>query len=109
MSARLVSPGAAPVRSTLAVDAELHTLIVQFVTVARQRVELIGTALRAGRLGEVQRLAHQLKGSAGAYGFPELSAAAAAVEAAARQPAPNGEPLDQPFEHLRDCAARLGS
>lgn len=45
-------------------------------------LETAASALRVGRAGadeEVRRLAHQLKGSGGSYGFPEVSDAAAAV------------------------------
>ena len=37
-------------------------------------------ALGEGDLGALQRLAHQLKGSGGGYGFPALTKLAAAVE-----------------------------
>lgn len=48
-------------------------------------LEEAASGLRLGRAGadeSVHRLAHQLKGSGGSYGFPEVSAAAAAVLAA---------------------------
>ncbi len=42
----------------------------------------MGPAVAAGRWADVRRVAHQLRGSGGSYGFPELTRLAMAVESA---------------------------
>jgi histidine phosphotransfer protein HptB len=70
--------------SQLAGDPDLRELIEQFVTELPERLANIRMAACAGNLPEVARLAHQLKGAGGSYGFPEISEGASELERAAR-------------------------
>jgi signal transduction histidine kinase/DNA-binding NarL/FixJ family response regulator len=49
------------------------------------RLDALRSALAAGQLGEAERLAHMLKGSAGSFGYTDVTALAGGVEAAARR------------------------
>ena len=78
---------AGPVRSELAGDAAFAPLLASYVASMPAKRAALAAALAAppGEVGPLRELAHQLKGSAGGYGFPGLSAAAAAVVAACRE------------------------
>lgn len=69
-----------PLTSEFAGDAELTELVEFFVQEMDGRVRDLRTALEADDLQTLRRLAHQLKGAAGGYGFPVIGDAAATVE-----------------------------
>lgn len=63
-------------------DDRMAQLRARFVArAAEQRAQLVA-ALLAGDHDEMRRLAHGLSGSAGVFGFPEISADAQALEEA---------------------------
>jgi CheY-like chemotaxis protein/HPt (histidine-containing phosphotransfer) domain-containing protein len=68
--------------STLAADDDLEDLVRQYVRDLPDRSSAILRAVQASDVETLKVLAHQLKGSAGAYGFQVITDAAAAVEAA---------------------------
>lgn len=73
-----------PIFSSLASDADLLPLVEEFVTALETRMASLEAAFEADNLAELARLAHQLKGAGGGYGFDVISTAAAALEAAAQ-------------------------
>jgi len=73
-----------PMYSTLA-NRRLDPIIEKFVTQIPQRVTAIETAASAGDWVSLERLAHQLKGAAGSYGFGQVTPLAADLEIAARK------------------------
>ena len=73
----------APLLSRFANDPEMRELVALFVTEAPDRLREIRASWEASDLRRLRMLAHQIKGAAGGYGYPEVSAAAAALEAAA--------------------------
>jgi HPt (histidine-containing phosphotransfer) domain-containing protein len=68
--------------STLASDDDLEELVRQYALALPERSSAIMRAVQASDVETLKVLAHQLKGSAGAYGFQVITDAAAAVEAA---------------------------
>jgi HPt (histidine-containing phosphotransfer) domain-containing protein len=68
--------------STLADDRDLEEILRQYVQDLPERSSAILRAVEASDIETLKHLAHQLKGSAGAYGFPLITDAAAAVETA---------------------------
>jgi HPt (histidine-containing phosphotransfer) domain-containing protein len=72
-------------------DARMAQLRERFRTRAADDRERIAAALDAGDLREIHRLAHALSGSAGVFGFPQVSEDAAAVENAIDEARPAGE------------------
>jgi len=88
----LPSPAAAPASSQLASDGERLTsayaadpdmkeVLEEFVANLPTKVSKLADLLARQELEELRRLAHQLKGAGGGYGFPQLSERAAALEA----------------------------
>jgi signal transduction histidine kinase/CheY-like chemotaxis protein len=68
--------------STLVDDQDMEDIVRQYVRDLPQRSSAILRAFQVSDVETLKRLAHQLKGSAGTYGFPLITEAAAAVEAA---------------------------
>lgn len=61
-------------------DPEMAALADLFFGELPGRIDSMRRALAARDLGSVQFIAHQLRGAAGGYGFPEIGAAAGALE-----------------------------
>lgn len=69
-----------PLRSDLAGDPDMAELIGMFVHDLPDRVQAISAALTQGNVRDLQRLAHQLRGCGGSYGFPIIGQVAGRVE-----------------------------
>jgi HPt (histidine-containing phosphotransfer) domain-containing protein len=80
-------------------DPELAELLAQFVARLPERAQELEARLASGDRDGLRSIAHQLKGTAGAYGFARVGDAAAALEACS---AP-GASLDA----VRDAVARV--
>jgi CheY-like chemotaxis protein len=76
---RLAAP---PIFSAFSDDADMAGIVAEFVAALPQRLSAIRDGFEQGALETTWRLAHQLKGAAGGYGFPAITDAAAAVERA---------------------------
>jgi HPt (histidine-containing phosphotransfer) domain-containing protein len=95
--------------SDFAADPVVGPLVPPFLAELRDKVDGILAALDGRDLAEVSRLAHQIKGAAGAYGFPAITQAAAATEAAARgaaTSAPAAGDVRAPAQRLADLCDR---
>ncbi len=73
----------APLYEPVDESPEILELVRSFAGELPERARAIADAERRGDLAEVGRLSHQLRGSAGSYGFPSVTEAAATVEWAA--------------------------
>ena len=65
-------------------DSALAELLPQYFALCQKDLEQLKDACEFRRFGEIRVLGHNLKGSGGAYGFPELSRLGAEIEAAAK-------------------------
>ncbi|MHC4986680.1 MAG: response regulator, partial [Planctomycetota bacterium] len=70
--------------SEYANDADLAELVAGFAAGLAEKVQVMQTALSAQDFDGLSRLAHQMKGAGGSYGYPSLTEAAAELEAAAK-------------------------
>jgi signal transduction histidine kinase/CheY-like chemotaxis protein len=68
--------------STLGDDPDLQEIVRQFVRDLPDRSSAMLRAAQTSDTETLKRLAHQLKGAGGSYGFPGITEAAAAVEQA---------------------------
>lgn len=59
---------------------EWKNLQKNFLTIAQQRTSEMKEALLSGNFSLIQHYAHQLKGSASSYGFPELGEISGEIE-----------------------------
>ncbi len=74
------SDRAAPIRSSLGGDPDMLELIQLFVEEIPERVRTIQDFWQRKELVELRRVAHQMKGASGGYGFPTIGEAAARLE-----------------------------
>jgi CheY-like chemotaxis protein/HPt (histidine-containing phosphotransfer) domain-containing protein len=72
------------VRSHLAADPDLGELVEMFVQEMPDRINALETQARSRNWQQLTRIAHQLKGAAGSYGFKAITPYAARLESAAR-------------------------
>ncbi len=80
-----------PLRSTKSRDTVIGQLIDEYIAGLKPQVADILAALDAGDLAKLKLKVHQLRGSGGSYGFPEISQQAQKAELAiaAQQPIDN--------------------
>jgi len=77
-------PPVGVIASTFRGDPELLAILAAFVAALPRRLDQMRQAAATGQWDNVQRLAHQMKGVGGSYGYPCLSDAARDLESAAR-------------------------
>jgi HPt (histidine-containing phosphotransfer) domain-containing protein len=70
--------------SQYADDAGLAPIIKEFVSCLSDRTTAMRDHLSSGNFPDLERLAHQLRGAGGSYGYPTLTGLAEALEEAAR-------------------------
>ncbi|MBI3203533.1 MAG: response regulator [Myxococcales bacterium] len=92
-----------PLVSEFGDDPEMKPLVEQFVVHLPARLEELGAASRSGDREAIARIAHQLKGAAGGYGFQIVTESAARLEAAARADVPE---IAAPLEELVSLCQR---
>ncbi len=66
--------------SSLAADPDLGELVDLFVAEMPNRINAMETQAESGDWEQVRRTAHQMKGSAGSYGFDVITPSAARLE-----------------------------
>jgi len=72
--------GSDPIQSDFAGDPQMRELIDLFVSEMPTRATRLSALFEGQQIDDLQRLAHQLKGAAGGYGFGPISEAAAELE-----------------------------
>ena len=85
--------------STLASDPDLNEIVEMFVNEMPERVDKLLGELERNNLEGLQRVAHQLRGAAGSYGFHQLTPYASRVEDAVDQ--------DEPEDRIREAVDEL--
>ena len=68
-----------PVRSRYADDPTMRAIVARFASALPERSDRLRQALLKADLDALNSLAHQLKGTAGGYGFDSISSAAAEI------------------------------
>lgn len=95
-----------PIPSELAQEDESFIdLVEEFVAALPERMEKMTNAMRARDFEMLRMLAHQLKGSAGGYGYPTVTARAGELEKHARSAELDAMMAD--LETLRDMIDRV--
>ncbi len=69
-----------PLISDLASDPDMAELVEMFVADLHERIACLQKAISEQDLEQLKTLAHQLKGSAGGYGFTPITDASAELE-----------------------------
>lgn len=90
--------------SVLGDDPDLGEIVTLFVEEMPLRIRHLQAHFGCANWDELARLAHQLKGAAGSYGFDQLTPFAARLEKAVR----NGEPQASIRAVLEDLVEACG-
>jgi HPt (histidine-containing phosphotransfer) domain-containing protein len=97
-----------PIYSTLGCDPDLAELVDWFVGEVPNRLASLRQSFDAHDWSELGRLAHQIKGAAGSYGFPAVTPIAARLESAAKSAEPEDQILTA-LDELTTICCRLRS
>ncbi len=107
MPVPLVVPTKPPISSQFEHDADLADLIPMFINDLETRVQELRDAFEAEDLEEVRLVAHKVRGSAGGYGFPDLTDIAGQVEDSIRSGCGVGEVGEELGELVGLCLAAI--
>jgi HPt (histidine-containing phosphotransfer) domain-containing protein len=72
--------GSEPIQSDFEGDPQMRDLIDLFVSEMPSKASRLSDLFDGQQVDDLQRMAHQLKGAAGGYGFGSISEAAADLE-----------------------------
>lgn len=92
--------------STLAADPDLSEIVEMFVEEMPGRIRDLQQQFVTNDWDELARLAHQLKGAAGSYGFDQITPYAARLERSVRNGLPMNE-IRSAHEDLCEACARV--
>lgn len=95
-----------PLHSIYADDPEMADLLRHFASVLPERLRLLEEAMTANDIELLSRMAHQLKGASGGYGFHVIGDAAATLERLARASMPT-EALRDALDELKTLCGRV--
>ena len=87
-------------------DPDLGDIVAMFVDEIPARVSALSALLADGDWEDLRRAAHQLKGSAGSYGFEGISPLAGKVEDTIRSGEPE-EAIRAAVDELLDLCSRV--
>ena len=108
MSTPAQTPSVTPILSTYAGDPDMADLIQLFVEEIPDRVRSLQQFLEGGQLDELRRIAHQLKGASGGYGFATVGAAAGVLEhELTAKPSPDLTSITRQVQEIVDLCARV--
>jgi HPt (histidine-containing phosphotransfer) domain-containing protein len=88
-----------PLRSQYQDDPDMRDLVREFAAGLPARAAELERLFAEEQCSELARIAHQLKGAGGGYGFPLITERAAALESSLKQDA------DEP--RVKECLAQL--
>jgi HPt (histidine-containing phosphotransfer) domain-containing protein len=94
---------AEPLYSDLASDPDLGEIVEMFVEEMPDRKAALLEQFDSSNRNGLRRTAHQLKGSAGSYGFAPISASAAELEQAVTEDEPEAEIREKVYALIAMC------
>lgn len=94
--------------SPLAADPDLSDLVEQFVAEIANRISALNGFAESADWGSVSRLAHQIKGAAGSYGFHDVTSYAMKLEHSAKAGDPDNC-IREALAALAEICSRLRS
>ena len=100
-------PRPEPILSDFAGDPEMKELLAMFVSDLPAKLDAIERAWRAADVDSIRRIAHQLKGASGGYGFGTVGSAAARLEATLNTQTSDLESAQQELLSLLEICRRV--
>jgi CheY-like chemotaxis protein len=107
LKAKRQRPKADSVRPTVSADPTLRQLAREFASSVPRTVSEIATAFAARDRAQVAKLAHQMSGAGGLFGFPELCQAARQLEHAVKVGNEDDSNIDQRVRALAELSRRI--
>ena len=95
----------APIYSAIGADPDFADLVDWYVAEMPERVVKLQALFAAAAWDDLRRLAHQIKGAAGSYGFPQLTPLAGRLEHAIVRASPEAQIEEDLAELLAHCNA----
>ena len=95
-----------PVRSSMADDEDFRELLEMFVEGMNEKRNLLSSAFETQDFEGLRKIAHQLKGSGGGYGFSGVSERAAHLEEACKHSL-GAEVISERLEAFLEYIARV--
>ncbi|MBX7168404.1 MAG: Hpt domain-containing protein [Pirellulales bacterium] len=92
--------------SSLAADPDMSELVDMFVDEMPDRIASLQAQYDAANWTELGRLAHQMKGAAGSYGFNQLTPFAARLEGTVKEHKPETE-IQSALSELTELCRRI--
>ena len=74
-----------PLLSKFADDPDMADLVEMFIDDLPKRINELATSFEQQQFDDLRRIAHQIKGAGGGYGYPELTEAATVLEDSLKQ------------------------
>ena len=94
--------------SELADDPEMAPLVAKFVGNLDHKIDTMNSFIATNQLSELVRMAHQLSGAGGGYGFPRISDAARRLEASVT-PDPDMKTILEAMTELSDLCQQAAA
>lgn len=89
-------------------DPDMADLVDFYVSSVPEKLELIEKCISTEDVQSLVRVVHQLKGSAGSYGFPAITSLAAVLEQSLLKGASTAE-VQQPVDDLVNSLKRMAN
>lgn len=96
-----------PLISTLVNDEIVGPLVPQFIKDLPSRMDQLKAFIKANSINEIKSLAHQLAGSGGSYGFPEVTELSRHIEMEVKKSDPEISNIIKYFNELESLSERI--
>ena len=102
-------PTNAPLYSSFRGDPDMDEIVAEFVRELPERIDEMRSSLDDSDWSRLRRVAHQLKGASGGYGFETLGEAAASLEEELKRDERDLETLSRELESLASVCERASA
>jgi len=96
-----------PILSTFSDDPDMHELVAMFVAEVPDKINAFEVYNSTRNWPKLSQLSHQLKGSAGGYGFDDVTPLAQRLEGSVNRPQPVTHEVDACVQSLVEMLRRL--
>jgi len=103
----MLATSTAPIFSTFADEPDMQVLVEMFVAEVPNKINAFEAHASTRNWPKLKQLSHQLKGSAGGYGFDAVTPLVQRLETAVNPPQPNVQEVDACTQQLVEMLRRL--
>lgn len=103
----MLATSTSPILSTFADDPDMRELVEMFVAEVPDKINAFEAHASTRNWPKLKQLSHQLKGSAGGYGFEAITPLAQRLEMAVNPVQPDVQEVDACIQQLVEVLRRL--